>query len=164
MLIVAGPAGSGKTTVGRAVADCLGWTFVDADDYHSAASRHKMARGEGLTDADRAPWLARLAALVRGRTEGGPPTVLAASALKRRYRTQLLVPGASLVWLSVSAETLRQRLTSRQGHIAGVDLLASQLSDAEPPGSDEGAVVKDAEQPLEELVRSVQANVHVPSE
>ena len=63
VLIVAGPAGAGKTTVGRAAAARLGWAFVDADDYHAADSLRKMARGEGLTDADRAPWLARLAAL-----------------------------------------------------------------------------------------------------
>ncbi|HIG73727.1 MAG TPA: gluconokinase, partial [Bacteroidetes bacterium] len=75
VLIVAGPAGSGKTTVGRAAAARLGWAFVDADDYHAADSLRKMARGEGLTDADRAPWLARLAALVGERVRAGPPTV-----------------------------------------------------------------------------------------
>ena len=108
-----GVAGSGKTTVGTALADALGWDFVDADDHHSAASLAKIGRGEGLTDADRAPWLARLGALVRERLDGGPPTVLA--------------------WLDVPADVLAQRLAARQGHVAGPDLLPSQLATLEPP-------------------------------
>ena len=135
VVVLMGVAGSGKTTVGTALADALGWVFVDADDHHSAASLAKMGRGEGLTDADRAPWLARLGALVRERLDGGPPTVLACSALRAAYRDALGAdePGVVLAWLDVPADVLAQRLAARQGHVAGPDLLPSQLATLEPP-------------------------------
>ncbi|MEM6326325.1 MAG: gluconokinase, GntK/IdnK-type [Bacteroidota bacterium] len=155
VLVVAGPAGSGKTTVGQAVADRLGWAFVDADDLHTEASRQTMARGEGLTDADRAPWLARLAALVRARTEAGSPTVLACSALTRAYREQILTPGAALVWLHVPREVLRARLGARTGHIAGPSLLPSQLADAEPPADGESAWTVDGTLAVDTLAAQI---------
>ena len=135
VLIVIGVAGSGKTTVGRALAERLGWAFEDADDYHSRAALATMARGTGLTDADRAPWLARLAALVRQRATDGPPTVLACSALKARYRDALQGDRADVrfAWLDVPETVLAQRLASRRGHVAGPDLLPSQLEAFEPP-------------------------------
>ncbi|MEM1116068.1 MAG: gluconokinase, GntK/IdnK-type [Bacteroidota bacterium] len=135
VLLVVGVAGAGKTTLGRALADRLGWAFEDADDHHSAASMQKMARGEGLTDADRGPWLDRLGALVAARRQSGPPTVLACSALKAAYRHRLGVgqPGVEVVWLDAPAGVLRQRLAGRRGHVAGPDLLPSQLATLEPP-------------------------------
>ena len=130
-----GVAGSGKTTVGTALADALGWDFVDADDHHSAASLAKIGRGEGLTDADRAPWLARLGALVRERLDDGPPTVLACSALRAAYRDALGAdePGVVVAWLDVPADVLARRLERRRGHVAGPDLLPSQLATLEAP-------------------------------
>ena len=147
-----GVAGAGKTTVGRALADALGWAFVDADDYHGAAALAKMGRGEGLTDADRAPWLARLGALVRQRAASGPPTVLACSALRAAYRDALGVetPGVVLAWLDVSRSVLAGRLAERRGHVAGPDLLPSQLATLEPPS---GAVRLDGTAPVAEAVR-----------
>ncbi|MEM1057074.1 MAG: gluconokinase, GntK/IdnK-type [Bacteroidota bacterium] len=155
VLVVAGPAGSGKTSLGREVAARLGWAFEDADAHHSEAAKQKMARGEGLTDADRAPWLSRLADLVRERTEAGPPTVLACSALKRAYRETLLSSGGQLVWMYVPSEVLRQRLAERTGHVAGLDLLPSQLRDVEPPGPDERAWILDGARPLADLARDL---------
>lgn len=130
-----GVAGSGKTTVGQAVADRLGWAFEDADAYHDPASLDKMACGEPLTDADRGPWLGRLGDLVRGRLRGGPPTVLACSALKAAYRHRLGAdrPGVLVAWLDVPREELRRRLSQREGHVFGPDLLQSQLDTLEPP-------------------------------
>ncbi len=153
MLIVAGPSGSGKTTLGRALAAHLGWAFEDADDHHAPEAKAKMAEGAGLTDADRVPWLDRLARLIRDRASGGAPTVLACSALTAAYRQRLLTPGAALIWLDVPREVLRQRLEARAGHFAGAALLPSQLATAEPPVA--GALVLDGSQPLAESVAEV---------
>lgn len=153
-----GVAGAGKTTVGRALAEALGWSFEDADAYHSPAALATMARGEGLTDADRAPWLARLAALVRDRLAAGPPTVLACSALKAGYREALGTdaPGVALVWLDVPAEVLHQRLRDRRGHVAGTDLLPSQLATLEPPAD---AIRLDGTAPIGAIVGRIRHQV-----
>lgn len=149
-----GVAGAGKTTVGQAAAEALGWAFEDADDYHAAASLRKMERGEGLTDEDRGPWLDRLAALVRARRRGGPPTVLACSALKVKYRGRLGVEddGVRLAWLDAPAETLHVRLRSREKHVAGPELLESQLGTLEPPTD---ALRLDATAPVSVLVEII---------
>ena len=135
VVVLLGVAGSGKTTVGRALAARLGWAFEDADDHHDPAAVRKMARGVGLTDADRAPWLERLAGLVRQRAEGGPPTVLACSALKARYRDALRAgrDDVAFVWLDVPPDALAARLRERSGSFAGPDLLPSQLAAFERP-------------------------------
>jgi len=153
-----GVAGAGKTTVGRALADALGWAFEDADAFHDAASLAKMERGHGLTDADRAPWLARLGVLVRQRAEAGPPTVLACSALKADYRDALGadLPDVALVWLDVPRDVLVARLGARLGHVAGPDLLPSQLATLEPPI---GALRLDGTRPVAELVETVRLSL-----
>src|SRR5262245_7845236 len=89
IVIVMGVAASGKTTVGRLLAERLGWPFVDADDHHAPASLAKMQAGQALTDEERAPWLARLAELVHAAREEHRPLVLACSALRRAYRDTL---------------------------------------------------------------------------
>ena len=138
-----GVAGSGKTTVGRALAAHLGWPFADADAHHDAEAVAKMARGEGLTDADRAPWLDRLRALIEQHLAQGEPLVLACSALKRAYRERLARAGEPVrfVWLHAPPEVLAERLEAREGHFAGVALLESQLAALEPPT---GALLVDA--------------------
>lgn len=135
VIVLLGVSGSGKTTVGQALAARLGWAFEDADDHHSRAAVQKMARGVGLTDADRDPWLDRLARLVRQRAEDGPPTVLACSALKARYRRRLIAgrDDVALAWLDVPPSVLAARLHERPGHIAGPSLLPSQLAAFEAP-------------------------------
>ncbi|OZC02223.1 gluconokinase [Rubricoccus marinus] len=158
VIVVAGPSGSGKTTLGRALAAHLGWAFEDADDYHAPEAVAKMGAGKGLTDADRAPWLDRLAALIQERATLGPPTVLSCSALTRAYRERLTraASGVALVWLAVPEHLLRQRLTSRPGHFAGAALLPSQLATVEPLASEEGLAL-DGSRPLTALVREVAA-------
>ncbi len=131
-----GVTGSGKTSTGEALAARLGVRFVDADDQHSPEAKAKMARGEGLTDADRAPWLARLRDLLA--TEG--PVVLACSALKRTYRDTLRVPGVRFVYLQVPQALLNERLSHRRGHYAKANLLPSQLVTLEEPALDEGVL------------------------
>lgn len=135
VLLLLGVSGVGKTTVGLEVAERLGWDFFDADDLHPAENVAKMARGGGLTDADRDPWLRVLRALLERRLAEGAPLVLAVSALKASYRARLLAddPRVRLVWLDATAEALAERLTTRRGHFAGPDLLQSQLDTLEPP-------------------------------
>ena len=123
-----GVAGSGKTTVGRLLAQELGWPFFDADDFHSAANVEKMRRGEPLTDDDRMSWLAALRALVEQQASG----VLACSALKKAYREQLA--GARFVYLKANRLLLERRLDERRGHFFNPELLDSQLATLEEPG------------------------------
>ena len=136
-LILMGVSGSGKTTLGQALAACTGWPFLDGDDFHTAQARAKMAGGEGLSDADRQPWLRQLRAELRRR----PTVILACSSLRRRYRDMLRVPGARFVYLEVPPTTLVARLNSRGGHYAHADLLPSQLETLERPGPEEADVL-----------------------
>ncbi len=153
-ILVMGPAGCGKTTVGQAVAQRLGWTFVDADAYHPAANRAKMARGQALTDADRWPWLERLAAVVVEHEGAGDGVVMACSALKRAYREALGFRGLyrQVVELRAASDVLRERLSQRPGHFVGPELCDSQLAILEP--ADEGVVV-DADASVETVTDRV---------
>jgi len=129
-----GVAGSGKTTVGKLLAEQMGWPFLDADDFHPPENVEKMRRGVGLTDADREPWLDALAARIRSLAASAQSAVLACSALKEAYRDRLAVdPAVRFVHLTGPPELLRERLQERKGHYAHADLLASQLSALEPP-------------------------------
>ena len=158
VVLLMGVAGSGKTTVGTALAGRLGWAFVDADAYHDPAALARMARGVGLTDADRAPWLARLAALVRAHLADGPPLVLACSALRAPYRATITGGDARVatVWLDAPPSVLAARLAAREGHAVGPDLLPSQLATLEPPA---GALRLDATGPVGGLVERAAAYV-----
>ena len=135
VLVLMGVSGSGKTTVGQHLEARLGWQFVDADDYHSAANIDKMRRHLPLTDEDRKPWLDALHRAVQQWTAMKQPTVLACSALKADYRERLAKNIPNLVWvyLKGSADLLRSRLTARTAHFMPVDLLRSQLNTLEVP-------------------------------
>ena len=135
-----GVSGSGKTTIGRVLADELGWTFLDADDFHPPASVAKMAAGMALSDEDRWPWLDRLAGELRALDERRSNVVLACSALKQAYRDRLKRAG-ELRWayLKGDAATIEPRLAARRGHYMPASLLASQLATLEEPA--EGIVV-----------------------
>jgi len=155
-----GPAGAGKSTVGAYLATALGWRFTDADDFHSAASLARFARGEGLSDDDRAPWLGRLAAEIETALVRGTPMVLACSALRHAYRRALLPTTAAegdvqFVYLRVQPATLAARLAARMGHVAGPALLPSQLALLEEPSLFEGVITLDGEQPVEDLVGQI---------
>lgn len=126
-----GVAGSGKTTVGRTLADSLGWRFTDADDFHPPANIAKLSAGIPLTDSDRAPWLIAL----RTHIDASDHTVLACSALKTSYRNQLIAnpDRVGLVYLQGTREQLAARLATRSGHFAPPSLLDSQLATLEEP-------------------------------
>ena len=151
IIVVCGVAGSGKTTVGRRAADRLGVPFADADAFHSAEARRSMAAGRALTGADRAPWLARLAAHLSAWHDAGSGGVLACSALRAAYRDRLtadaLAGGASavrFVRLTAPIGVLRRRLAARTGHFFPPALLESPIAalDAAPgiPRIDTGAL------------------------
>src|ERR1700761_723649 len=107
VVIVMGPSGAGKSTVGRALAAALGWEVLEGDDFPPRSNVDKMRRGEPLDDDDRAPWLARLAAEIRARLDGGRDAVLACSALKAAYRTQLQIDErVRVVYLQLSPQLL----------------------------------------------------------
>jgi carbohydrate kinase (thermoresistant glucokinase family) len=135
ILIVAGVAGSGKTTVGALVAGQLRWRFADADTFHPEANVEKMRHGEPLTDEDRMPWLQAIAAWIDEIIAAGHSGVITCSALKRSYRDLLLgdSPAAVLMFLEVSREILLQRVSSRPEHFFPERLLDSQLAVLEPP-------------------------------
>lgn len=154
-LVVMGPAGAGKTRIGRRVAELRGAHFVDADDHHDEEAIARMTRGEPLDDPLRAPWLARLRALLDAATIEHP-VVLACSALKESYRAILGAPrvDVGLVYLRVPRAELERRLRTRRDHFAGPALVDSQLSTLEEP---EDALVLDGTAAPEELARCVDA-------
>ncbi|MFZ0292735.1 MAG: gluconokinase [Candidatus Sulfotelmatobacter sp.] len=134
IILLIGVAGAGKTTVGKLLASQLGWEFADADNYHSAANIRKMRHGIPLTDADRAPWLEALRALISDWLTARKNAVLACSALKQSYRDSLRVsPEVSIVYLRVPAQVLQQRLRDRHGHFMTEAMLQSQLQALEEP-------------------------------
>lgn len=134
IVIVMGVVGSGKTTVGQLLAEQLGWEFADADDFHSQANKEKIHKGIGLTDADRKPWLESLRTAIVQWIAERRSVVLACSALKRSYRSELEVgPEVRFVYLKGSAALIASRLHARRGHFANEQILASQLSDLEEP-------------------------------
>ena len=149
-----GVSGSGKTTIGKGLAERLGFEFCDADDFHGAANIAKMARGEALTDADRSGWLALLRTRIDRALTDRRGMVLACSALKERYRRQLGIerPGMVLVYLRTTPELAARRLRARTEHFMPSSLLASQFSDLEEPA---GAIVLDADQPVEAIVSQI---------
>jgi gluconokinase len=142
IVIVAGVAGCGKSTVGTLLAKVLHWPFADADLFHSPANLAKMRAGVPLTDRDRAPWLRSCNNWIDARNAEGQSGVLACSALKRTYRDTLLAghPTAIIVFLMVEKDVLVSRLTARTGHFFPVKLMESQLEIMEPPEPDERQV------------------------
>jgi gluconokinase len=139
IVLLMGVSGSGKTTIGTLLAERLGATFADADDYHSAANKAKMASGTPLNDADRQPWLETLNALLLSWSDSGRGGVLACSALKAAYRvilTRGMPEGAvHLVWLDGSKALIADRLSHRANHYMNPALLDSQLATLEPPAN-----------------------------
>jgi len=139
ILIVAGVAGSGKTTVGLLLSRLLHWEFADADSFHSEANVAKMQSGVPLTDEDRLPWLHKIADWMDTQITAGKSGVIACSCLKRAHRDLLLSgrPAAKMVFLQVDKDVLFQRLKDRPGHFFRAQLLQSQLDALEPPEPDE---------------------------
>jgi len=153
VIVVMGPTGSGKTTIGSLLAQQLGWDFVDADQFHSAANKEKMHQGIPLTDADRAPWLAAIHQQIEQWIAEKRNVVLACSALKQSYRDLLWRGGdVKLVYLKGSYELIAQRLLTRHGHFADEHILAGQFADLEEPAD---AITVDISAPPEKIVEEI---------
>ena len=155
-VVVMGVSGSGKSSVGAALAAGLGLAFRDADALHAPEAVAKMARGVPLEDADRWPWLDRVGAVLAAGDGHPAGVVVACSALKRAYRDRLRAAAPSLrfVFLDGDAATLAARLATRPGHYMPASLLASQLATLERPSAEEGDVVRvDVGASLDAVVR-----------
>jgi gluconokinase len=154
VIVLMGPAGAGKTTIGRSLAVDLGWRFVDGDDLQPRANIDKMRRGDPLTDGDRASWLAALHAVIARAIDRREHLLMACSALKERYRSALhadLKP-VRFVYLKADTSLLQHRLEQRPHHFAGPSLLISQLTDLEEPAD---ALTIDAANDPSEIVHHI---------
>lgn len=162
VLVVMGVSGSGKTTIGRALAGRTGWTFHDADDYHGADNLAKMRAGVPLTDHDRIPWLETMRReVVEPSLATGKPSILACSALKAAYLERL---GASdtrvrVVCLVGDRGLIHGRMEQRGGHFMGAGMLESQLRTLEVP---DDAVVVDVTDPPQVIVDDIIRRIGLP--
>ena len=145
MVIAMGVSGSGKTTVAALLAAALGWQFQEGDDLHPAANVAKMRGGTPLTDADRLPWLEKIAEEIDRWREQGLSGVVTCSALKRIYRDIIIGsrPEVQLVYLKGSYDLIQSRLAARHEHFMPAALLKSQFATLQEPASDEHPIVID---------------------
>jgi gluconokinase len=159
VLVVMGVTGSGKTTVGRLLADELGWEFEEGDDFHSATNIEKMRQGVPLNEDDRRPWLERLRVEIAKHDAEGRNLVLTCSALRKSYRTMLTVgAGVKFVYLKGDAERIAERLKMRRGHFADEKILPAQFADLEEP---DDAVVADIAETPQEIVNQVRKQLGI---
>lgn len=160
IIIVMGVSGSGKTTVGKLLAESLGWTFSDADAFHSSENVEKMRHGVPLTEADRKPWLEALQAAIKEWLQENTNVVLACSALKDSYRQFLLVDRdcIQLVYLKGSDDLIQKRLQERQNHYMPAILLQSQFDALEEPLN---TVYIDIAQSPQAIVQNIQTVLQI---
>lgn len=138
-LVVMGVSSSGKSSIGKALADRLGWRFADGDDFHPPANVEKQRAGQPLTDEDRWPWLQSIADEIDRFTAEGGRLVVACSALKRVYRDILVHnrPDIRIIYPDGSRELIAERMAARKNHFMPQSLLESQFKTLEVPGLDE---------------------------
>jgi len=156
-MVVMGVTGSGKTTVGEALAHAISATYVDGDRLHPQANIAKMSAGIPLDDADRGPWLAKVGETLRQRPA---PVIVGCSALKRAYRdfiTEMAGAPVLFIYLDGSRELISKRMHERTGHFMPTSLLDSQFATLEVPNEDENAIAVAIDAPLEEIVAKIEA-------
>ncbi|WP_304118049.1 gluconokinase [Mycolicibacterium bacteremicum] len=151
-IVVMGVSGSGKSTVGAALAQRLRVPFADADDFHPPANIAKMTAGEALDDDDRRPWLEAIGEWLGERCSSGG--VMSCSALKHRYRDQLRshCPSVRFLHLSGTPDVIGTRQASRPGHFMPASLLTSQFATLEPLTADEAGETIDVSQSIDSIV------------
>lgn len=146
-----GVAGSGKSTLGSALAERMGWPMIEGDDFHSDENKARMRAGVALSDADREDWLRSLGRKLQRHPDGA---VLTCSALKRRYRNLLRAasPGLIFVFLDISEDEALWRVSARGQHFFPPELLQNQFETLEPPIDEPGVLQLDAGLPLQNLI------------
>jgi gluconokinase len=152
-IVVMGVSGSGKSTVGAALAQRLRVPFADADDFHPPANIAKMTAGHALDDDDRLPWLESIGEWLAAHSDGG---VMSCSALKRKYREQLRSHCSDIEFLHLEGtlDTIGRRQASRPGHFMPAALLASQFETLEPLEQGEHGVTIDVDQSIDSIIES----------
>jgi ribose 5-phosphate isomerase A len=153
ILVIMGVSGTGKSTIAEDLAARLGWSFKEGDALHPEANVAKMHAGIPLTDADRQPWLERVAAWIDGQRAKKQPGIITCSALKRSYR-QIIIgdrPEARLVYLRGARDLVAQHLAGRDGHFMPATLLQSQIDTLEEPGPDEDPLTVDVGPPASQV-------------
>lgn len=158
-LILMGVSGSGKSTIGEALARRLGWTVEDGDSFHPPSNVAKMSQGIPLTDEDRWPWLRAIAAEIGRKRTLGENVIIACSALKRAYR-DILVQGhrdTRIVYLRGAKDLIAGRLSARKNHFMPPGLLDSQFATLEEPGADEHAIIVDIDASVDEIADRIVA-------
>lgn len=160
IIIIMGVSGSGKSTIGKLLAESLHWQFSDADSFHSPENIEKMRGGIPLSDADRTPWLQDLQAAIKNWLQVNQNVVLACSALRASYR-ELLVGNSDriqVVYLQGSFDILNQRLQARQNHFMTAKLLKSQFDTLEEPSD---AIRIDISQPPITVVEQIRESLGI---
>jgi gluconokinase len=160
IVIVFGVSGAGKTTIGKLLAEELGWRFYEADDLHPRANIEKMRSGHPLTNEDRWPWLKLLREQITRSLVAKENAVLACSALKRAYRERLRVSDdVKFVFLRGDYALIENQLRRRRGHFMNPALLQSQFADSEEPQPDEDVLTIDLGRSPQELVEEIKAEL-----
>ena len=164
IVIIFGVSGAGKTTIGKLLAEELGWRFYEADDLHPRVNIDKMRRGIPLTNEDRWPWLENLRELIKRSVEAGENAVLACSALKQAYRERLHISGEiKFVFLRGDYELIEKQLRQRRSHFMNPALLRSQFADLEEPRPGEDVLTIELERTPPELVEKIKTKLHLSS-
>ena len=154
--IIFAVSGAGKTIIGKLLALDLGWKFYEADDYHPQSNVEKMKSGHPLNDRDRQPWLKSLREVIERCLDTGENAVLACSALKRKYRSQLRVNDqVTYVFLHGDKSQVAKQLEKRRGHFMNPKLLDSQFADLEEPEADEGVITVEIGRSPQDVVEEI---------
>jgi gluconokinase len=162
IVIVFGVSGAGKTTIGKLLAEQLGWRFYEGDDFHPRANIEKMRSGRPLTDEDRWPWLERLREQIKRSIIAKENAVLACSALKRTYRDRLRVSDdVTFVFLRGDYALVTEQLSHRRGHFMNPELLRSQFADLQQPEPDEDVLTIELGRTPQELVEDIKTKLRL---
>lgn len=155
VLVLMGVSGCGKSTVAGVLARQFGWDLQEGDDLHPPANVEKMAAGRPLDDADRRPWLEKVAAWIREHAAAGRPGLITCSALKKSYRDVLRGDHVVFVYLAGTREEVARRLAARHGHYMPASLLDSQFADLQPPTPDERSITVNIGRPAGDQVAEI---------